>query len=577
MNFLPHAPPSTLAWFGSLALSTATHAGIGAFVLFSGAVVSMREGEPVEAREASFDVSLEILDLRSIDESIPIEDLSNIPEDTVVVDPDSFEVEASDAEFAALTPEETLLEPDSGSIDSDEIEPYTLEPLALEPDLIESEFVEPDFAEPEAIVPKPVEPQVAEIEPDTLKPSALKPDLVVSEVVEPDLTEPEAIVPKPVESQGAEILPEFEAMQVPVDASLIAVEEDVAQLQSIQPEPQSAPQPVPLIQQSIAIDDLSPIDNTVLSPLSEAGSVPLDPAILDSNFIDLALLLPEPDSVPPVELPQVEAVLEALPENQPETAPEVLPEIVPDVAPEDVAKLSPYSVTPDPSDTAQPDVVTGLPKRQPLVNPTASDIAIGQLLRRIRLLPQAQCTLALPRRTSGGVGAGVSLIGADSELLENYSGQITDELGFMPVITSEVIDPRQCALLDALRQSNSYPANRIGLSLESTDLVNGDALNGKVIGAAGLFLSLLLIDDNGVVQDLAPFVTLEGATPAFEAPVARAGRARVTRQILVALGTTDGPINLSEQIGREAQQVFSEIPAATLKGMLFGIATFDLR
>ena len=144
-------------------------------------------------------------------------------------------------------------------------------------------------------------------------------------------------------------------------------------------------------------------------------------------------------------------------------------------------------------------------------------------------------------------------------------------------MTSEVIDPRQCALLDAVRQSDSYPANRIGLSLESTALVNGDVLSGKVIGAAGLFLALLLIDDNGVVQDLAPFVTLKGATPVFKAPVARAGRARATRQVLVALGTTDGPINVSEQIGREAQQVFSEISAATLKGMLFGVATFDLR
>lgn len=535
MSFLPHAPPSTLAWLGSLALSTATHAGIGAFVLFSGAVVFMREGEPVEAREVSFDVSLEILDMRSIDESIPIEDLSNIPEDAVAVDPDLFEVEDSDAEFAALTPEDTLLEPDLGTIDPAEIEPDTLEPSALEPDLVETEVVEPDFAEPEAIVPKPIEPQVAEIS------------------------------------------PEFEALQVPVEASLIEVEEDVAQLQSIQPEPQPAPQPVPLIQQSIAIDDLSPIENTVLSPLLEGGSVPLEPAILGSNFIDLALLQPEPDPVPPVELPQVEAVLEFLPENQPETAPEVLPSIVPDIVPEDVAKLSPYSVIPDPADTTQSDTVTGLPKRQPLENPTASDIAIGQLLRRIRLLPQEQCTLALPRRTGGDVGAGVSLIGADSELLEDYNGQITDDLGFMPVITSEVIDPRQCTLLDALRQSDSYPANRIGLSLESTALVNGDALTGKVIGAAGLFLSLLLIDDNGVVQDLAPFVTLEGVTPTFEAPVARAGRARVTRQILVALGTKDGPINVSEQIGREAQQVFSEIPAATLKGMLFGIATFDLR
>ena len=544
MSFLPHAPPSPLAWFGSLALSTATHAGIGAFVLFSGAVVFLREVDPVENREASFDVSLEILDVRSIDESIPIEDLSDIPEDAVAVDPDLFEAEASDGEFAALTPEETLLEPDLGTIDPAGIEPDTLEYAILEPDLSEPDLVDPDLVEPEA--------------------------------VEPDLAEP-------VELQVAEIAPEPEALQVPFEANSIVVEKDVAQVQPIQLELQPVPPPVPLVQQPIAIDDLSPIDNTVLSPLAEGGSGPLEPAILDSTSNDLALLLPEPEPVPPVDVPQAEIVPDVLPETLPEpeilpeTAPEVLPEIAPELALENFAEPSLDPVTPDPAATAQPDAVAGLPKRQLLLNPTASDIAIGQLLRRIRLLPQEQCTLALPRRAGGSVGAGVSLIGADLELLEDYSAQITNNLGFTPVMTSEVIDPRQCALLDAVRQSDSYPANRIGLSLESTALVNGDVLSGKVIGAAGLFLALLLIDDNGVVQDLAPFVTLKGATPVFKAPVARAGRARATRQVLVALGTTDGPINVSEQIGREAQQVFSEISAATLKGMLFGVATFDLR
>ena len=88
---------------------------------------------------------------------------------------------------------------------------------------------------------------------------------------------------------------------------------------------------------------------------------------------------------------------------------------------------------------------------------------------------------------------------------------------------------------------------------------------------------MLLVDDNGVVQDLAPFVTMEEATPVFEAPVARSGPARATRQILVVMGTRGAPLDVSSQIGREAQDLFALIPSEALENMLFGIATFELR
>ena len=103
------------------------------------------------------------------------------------------------------------------------------------------------------------------------------------------------------------------------------------------------------------------------------------------------------------------------------------------------------------------------------------------------------------------------------------------------------------------------------------------AAHALVIGAGGLFVTLLVVDDNGVVQDLAPFVQLDGTTPVFEAPVARSGPTRATRQILLALGTTDAPLDIQDRIGRTAQDVFAQIPAATLQNMVFGIATFDVR
>ncbi|QUJ78116.1 hypothetical protein KDD17_17395 [Sulfitobacter albidus] len=92
-----------------------------------------------------------------------------------------------------------------------------------------------------------------------------------------------------------------------------------------------------------------------------------------------------------------------------------------------------------------------------------------------------------------------------------------------------------------------------------------------------MFLTLLVIDDNGVVQDLARFTTLDGNTPVFDAPVARAGPARATRQILLAVGSRDAPLDLTGRIGQTAQTFFGSLPAGTLSSLVFGVTTFDVR
>jgi hypothetical protein len=409
-------------------------------------------------------------------------------------------------------------------------------------------------------------------------------------------------------------------------------------------------------QQSIVVENLSPADELVLSPLVDSESLLVQPDVLNEGASDLVLLSPETQTglssitlketlVAPTLLPSPNqsltsevalvpefvqeptgdagigpsneqeiidgSIAEALapPKKQPifnddEYAIDELAS-VPDPV---VAAIEPDIVMPTPllgfdeiegialeqdgSNTSQgsgvtevkkpektvdEDVISAFSPPQILSEPTVSDISIGKLLRIIRTLPQKQCTLALPRRAAGVSGAGVSLIGADIEQLKLLGQSINESLDFKPELISEIVDPRQCPVLDALRQSNSYPANRIGLSLESSELQSGNSLRGSVIGAGGLYLSLLLIDDNGVVQDVAPFVTLDGTSPVFDAPVARSGSARTTRQILVALGTRDDTFDFSSQIGYLAQDVFTMNSVEQLQQLVFGVATFDLQ
>ncbi|WP_226554202.1 ICP22 family protein [Celeribacter naphthalenivorans] len=245
-------------------------------------------------------------------------------------------------------------------------------------------------------------------------------------------------------------------------------------------------------------------------------------------------------------------------------------------SPLDLAALEPPSV-PETEEEADPTTPqtgpTGL--GAPLANASAADLTIGQLLTRIRANETPRCTLALPRRGADGQ-VGLSLIGADRNALDTYSATILE--GFETVTrVREEIDPRQCAALDAVALTASYPAARIGLSLASTNLQSGDTIEAQVSGAGGLDIAVLMIDDNGVVQDLSRFTTIANGIPVISAPVARVGSGRETRQILMVLGSEDGPFGLTEMDGRSAEDVFSALDRDRLEQSRFALVSFDLR
>ncbi|WP_417262053.1 hypothetical protein [Celeribacter sp.] len=341
---------------------------------------------------------------------------------------------------------------------------------------------------------------------------------------ETSVSEPEIVADETVEEPAEENIAEPDPLPLPVAPEISEPQEGLA-----------LPAEQSLVQ-----------DNFV-SPLAEAGGYAPSPF-----SGDISLETPDsPFTQPP--LPDSPLDLAAL---EPPRVPTSVPE------------------TGEEADPTTPQIgPTGL--GAPLANASAADLTIGQLLTRIRANETPRCTLALPRRGADGQ-VGLSLIGADRNALDAYSATILD--GFETVTrVREEVDPRQCAALDAVALTASYPAARIGLSLASTNLQSGDTIEAQVSGAGGLDLAVLMIDDNGVVQDLSRFTTIENGIPVISAPVARVGSGRETRQILMILGSEDGPFNLTEMDGRSAEDVFSALDRDRLEQSRFALVSFDLR
>ena len=332
------------------------------------------------------------------------------------------------------------------------------------------------------------------------------------------------------------------------------VEEDTAEENIAEPDP--LPLPVaPEIsepQEGLALPaEQSLVQDNFVSPLAEAGGYAPSPFSGDISLETPDSLFTQP---PPPDSPLDLAALE----------PPRVPTSVPPRVPETGEEAEPTTPQIGP---------TGL--GAPLANASAADLTIGQLLTRIRANETPRCTLALPRRGADGQ-VGLSLIGADRNALDTFSATILE--GFETVTrVREEIDPRQCAALDAVALTASYPAARIGLSLASTNLESGDTIEAQVSGAGGLDIAVLMIDDNGVVQDLSRFTAIENGIPVISAPVARVGSGRETRQILMVLGSEDGPFGLTEMDGRSAEDVFSALDRDRLEQSRFALVSFDLR
>ena len=524
MSFLPYAPQRSSTWVASIGGSTAIHGAV-VFGLLTSSVALLPEPTSPAVREPEYEITLEIIDADIID----LDDTPDIPEDAVAIEPEDVEADVLEQADDALIPEDdlALLEPDS----EDALVP---EDDALVP-------------EDEAVAPEP-EP----LEEEELALLAPEP-----EVFEPE-AEPEFVAPEP-----EVIEPEAEVTAEPETP--------------IVPEPEVDPD-------DLAIDDLSLVDDTVFNPLAEAvapsSEAPLAPDVVVPDVVEpdtvieediAAVVLPEPDVIAPE--PEI---ITPEPEVEAET-PVALPEVIEEDAEPEIAEDPEPVEAAEPlvTDSADSEVGTGTASAA-IANPSPAALQIGTLLQRIRETPSPQCTLILPRR-AGDDGVGLSFIGAAPDALETLAARIVDGLETVPPQTREILDPRQCAALDAIRQSAAYPASRIGLSLDETALNSGDALRARVLGAGGLFLTLVLVDDNGVVQDLARFTTLDGNDPVIEAPVARSGPARDTRQVLIVLGSVDAPIDLSNGIGQLAQDAFAALPSDVLETALFGVATFDVR
>ncbi|PTV95959.1 hypothetical protein C8J27_103290 [Rhodobacter aestuarii] len=287
--------------------------------------------------------------------------------------------------------------------------------------------------------------------------------------------------------------------------------------------------------------------------------------------------LPEPEQ-PEIELPPLELATVApdiLPESDPIPEPEPpAPEAV-DPAP---AEVPPAVSVPEPAAPVRPRLGEPIVAPPP---PSPDAEALRRLVSRIRKQFGDSCLIALPQLGAGQAPSVVMLSDRDRSMVGYADAVLPDpqDPEADPISSRAVlVDNRQCPAVNFLRARGEYPAFGLSLGLVSTQVLSGGRLIGSIEGApSGTQTALLLVDDNGVVQDLRRFLQFSGGKITFDVPVTRDGDARDTSQMLIALATPKRLDTVTNLAGRYAEDFFPALQKELGEGAAIAVLPFDLR
>ncbi|MEP4196429.1 MAG: hypothetical protein ABJL99_12425 [Aliishimia sp.] len=391
------------------------------------------------------------------------------------------------------------------------------DPSAQDPSDVEADT--PETPETERLEPSAADEIEPSAEPDTLEP------------VEPEAQET-------VEAQEAEEpeIPETAETLEPVEADEPETPEIAETLEPIEPEtPETAETLDPVIPdapEAVAIAPVTP-DNTRLTPIVPNAETTVQGAVVQS----------------------------------------VAPVAATVTAVQTVTRVAPVASPSRP----KPTPVVQAPAPPPPPPPSPEDLAVLELIDRIRNRFGDTCLIALPQNQGSGINPLVTIISDEDRTMATFATEVLSDPD-LPVDDRQVlIDNRQCAALDFARARPNYPTFRIDLALQSRLVSSGDRLAGRIGGIAGRYTSLLLIDSNGVVQDLRRFTRFTQGAAEFDVPVTVNGAGRDTSQLLVAVATNGRPVTVTQRAGQRAQDFFPALGAEIGNQAVIAILPFDVR
>ena len=189
------------------------------------------------------------------------------------------------------------------------------------------------------------------------------------------------------------------------------------------------------------------------------------------------------------------------------------------------------------------------------------------------------CATVLPTIARDGSVA-LSGFAADENLWISFQKSMTDELRVRLPLQAATVAKPQCRALTFARTLPDYPRFSLGMKLNNANLVSGESLEGAITDVRGRKVHLVVVDDEGLVQQIDDFLQPRVSSTAFSVAVSVRNQVVPTAQMLIALAVERPLKTVTSANQTLAEQFFAAVTeelAATDQRADIAIVSFYLR
>ncbi|WP_298262207.1 hypothetical protein [uncultured Litoreibacter sp.] len=322
---------------------------------------------------------------------------------------------------------------------------------------------------------------------------------------------------------------------------------------SLQSSPSLAPSLAPVAVETLAPQAVAPPTVAQATPIADTPPPPPQPGVAPVNAAPITPVTVTPDSAQPEETLQV-ATLEAQTVTGVELAPEPTPEPAPEPAP--LPELA-NSLPPPVSPTTEPQAGVASANVAAQTTEQAQETYTA-VLDFMRSFDGGPCFAALPVLAEDGAFRFETFAKNQADL-DRFRKALEGKTGTLPGTVMKPVSDAQCQALPFVTAAARYPEFQLYLDLAQREIPSGDILSGKLGNTSGGFVSLLLIDDEGVVQDLGSFLKFRAGYAGFDIPMTLKGSPVKTQQLLMALSTRARLKTLKSLSGQPAKDFFQRL------------------
>jgi hypothetical protein len=148
--------------------------------------------------------------------------------------------------------------------------------------------------------------------------------------------------------------------------------------------------------------------------------------------------------------------------------------------------------------------------------------------------------------------------------IQQFSEDFQRAVGVGPRLAMRPVMDAQCPAVDFIRSLRSLGASELAIIIDHQKIADFGNLIGHLEGEFDVHILLLLVDDDGAVQDLSGKLHRKGNVNVFAEPVRLRRQGRSRYQMLLAISTST-PLEAGATLTPgEAQQVFERLSVQTI-------------